>query len=133
MGRIIDSVRARWHLVSDERETKMTYGDYIQSNAWRTNPARLREFEAAGFACRLCPAAASDGATLESHHRTYDRLGNEIDAFLDCILNGGKPLVDGRAGCEALRVASMINESIDEHLKKVQNQPGRPAGAAAGS
>jgi predicted dehydrogenase len=62
-----------------------------------------------------------------------DSLGNEIDAFLDCILNGSKPLVDGRAGCEALRVASLINESIDEHLKKVQNQPGRPAGTAAGS
>jgi len=63
----------------------MTYGDYIQSNAWRTNPARLREFEAAGFACRLCPASAADGATLESHHRVYDRLGNEIDGDLTAL------------------------------------------------
>ncbi|MET0870043.1 MAG: Gfo/Idh/MocA family oxidoreductase, partial [Methyloceanibacter sp.] len=54
-----------------------------------------------------------------------DSLGNEIDAFLDCILTGAKPLVDGRAGCEALRVASLINESIEEHLKKVQGRPGR--------
>ena len=46
-----------------------------------------------------------------------DSLANEIDAFLDCITTGNKPLVDGRAGCEALRVASMINESIEEHLK----------------
>jgi predicted dehydrogenase len=49
-----------------------------------------------------------------------DSLANEIDAFLDCITRGEKPLVDGWAGCEALRVASMINESIEEHLKKVQ-------------
>lgn len=63
----------------------MTYIEYIQSTAWRTNPVRLREFEAAGFACRLCPAAASDGATLESHHRTYDRLGNEIDGDLTSL------------------------------------------------
>lgn len=49
-----------------------------------------------------------------------DSLGNEIDAFLDCIVNGTKPLVDGRAGCEALRVASLINESIEEQLAKVQ-------------
>ena len=56
-----------------------------------------------------------------------DMFGNEIDAFLDCILTGAAPLVDGRAGCEALRVASLINESIEEHLRKVQNRPVRPA------
>jgi predicted dehydrogenase len=49
-----------------------------------------------------------------------DSLGNEIDAFLDCIVNGSKPFVDGHAGAEALRVAMMINESIDAQLKKVR-------------
>ena len=53
-----------------------------------------------------------------------DSLGNEIEAFLDCIATGKKPLVDGRAGSEALRVASMINESIEEHLRVVQGRPG---------
>jgi predicted dehydrogenase len=52
-----------------------------------------------------------------------DSLANEIDAFLDCVTTGAKPLVDGQAGCEALRVASMINDSIEEHLKKVQAAP----------
>ena len=55
-----------------------------------------------------------------------DSLGNEIEAFLDCIATGKKPLVDGRAGSEALRVAKMINESIEEHLSVVQG----PQGAA---
>ena len=63
----------------------MTYREYIQSNAWRTNPARLREFEAARFECRLCPAKADEGATLESHHRVYDRLGCEIDGDLTAL------------------------------------------------
>jgi predicted dehydrogenase len=54
-----------------------------------------------------------------------DSLGNEIDAFLDCVVTGKKPLVDGNAGCEALRVATMINESIEEHLKKVNDAPGQ--------
>jgi len=49
-----------------------------------------------------------------------DSLGNEVDAFLDCIVNGTKPFVDGHAGAEALRVAMMINESIDAQLKKVR-------------
>ncbi|MEX2167268.1 MAG: Gfo/Idh/MocA family oxidoreductase [Methyloceanibacter sp.] len=58
-----------------------------------------------------------------------DSLANEIDAFLDCIATGSKPLVDGHAGAEALRVASMINDSIAEHLRKVQASPGaRSAG-----
>ena len=70
----------------------------------------------------------------ETHEiEKQDNLANEIDAFLDCILNGTTPLVDGRAGCEALRVASLINESIEEHLKKVQTQPVKPAAGAAGS
>lgn len=49
-----------------------------------------------------------------------DSLGNEVASFLDCIKTGKKPFVDGYAGSEALRVAAMINESIDEQLKKVQ-------------
>jgi predicted dehydrogenase len=51
-----------------------------------------------------------------------DSLGNEIDSFLDCIEKGSKPFVDGHAGAEALRVAMMINESIDAQLKKVQGR-----------
>jgi predicted dehydrogenase len=57
-----------------------------------------------------------------------DSLANEIDAFLDCITKGETPLVDGWAGCEALRVARMINDSIEEHLRKVQGSPGAAAG-----
>jgi len=62
-----------------------------------------------------------------------DSLANEIDAFLDCVLTGSKPLVDGRAGCEALRVAGLINDSIEEHLQKVLSRPAKPASGAAGA
>jgi predicted dehydrogenase len=62
-----------------------------------------------------------------------DSLANEVDAFLDCITKGEKPLVDGWAGCEALRVASMINASIEEHLKRVQERPDSSVAGAAGS
>jgi predicted dehydrogenase len=60
-----------------------------------------------------------------------DSLGNEIASFLDCVATGKKPLVDGRAGAEALRVASLINESIAEHLERVRaGTPGVKSGAA---
>ncbi|MFK4726066.1 putative HNH restriction endonuclease [Bradyrhizobium niftali] len=60
----------------------MDYVAYITSAAWRNNPARLRELAAANFACRLCPSAAATGARIEVHHRTYERLGDEIDGDL---------------------------------------------------
>ena len=44
-----------------------------------------------------------------------DSLANEIAEFLDCVATGRRPTVDGRAGVEALRVASLINASIAEH------------------
>jgi predicted dehydrogenase len=66
----------------------------------------------------------------ETHEiEKQDSLANEIDAFLDCITQDKKPLVDGWAGCEALRVARMINESIEEHLRKVQRDPAAAAAA----
>lgn len=62
-----------------------------------------------------------------------DSLGNEVASFLDCIATGKTPFVDGAAGAEALRVAVMINESIDAQLKKVQAwlEPGTPVSIAA--
>jgi predicted dehydrogenase len=49
-----------------------------------------------------------------------DSLANEIAEFLECVATGRKPTVDGRAGCEALRVASMINDSIAEHRRMAE-------------
>jgi len=60
----------------------MDYVTYITSAAWRSNPARQRELAAANFACRLCPNAAAIGARIEVHHRTYERLGHELDGDL---------------------------------------------------
>ena len=64
----------------------------------------------------------------ETHEITKeDSLGNEIGAFLDCVIEGKRPLVDGWAGCEALRVAAMINDSIEEHLRKARALTGASA------
>jgi 5-methylcytosine-specific restriction endonuclease McrA len=63
----------------------MDYVKYISSEAWRTNPVRRREFEAAGFQCRLCTNSVANGDDLEAHHRTYERLGHEIDGDLTAL------------------------------------------------
>jgi predicted dehydrogenase len=91
----------------------------------RINGYRLR-----GDPMTQGPAAI---ATETYEIEKQDSLANEIDAFLDCVTTGAKPLVDGEAGCEALRVASMINDSIEEHLKKVQAAPAPAAARGSGS
>lgn len=44
-----------------------------------------------------------------------DSLANEIMEFLDCIVSKRKPLVNGREACEALRVAKMVTDSMNEY------------------
>lgn len=63
----------------------MTYRKYIRSAAWRRSKARLSELEAAGHRCRLCNASATDGAALQVHHRTYERLGRELPSDLTAL------------------------------------------------
>lgn len=63
----------------------MQYAKYIASDTWRNNPVRLREFESAGFQCRLCPNSPRTGHVLEAHHRTYERFGSEIDGDLTAL------------------------------------------------
>ncbi|MGH6735901.1 MAG: Gfo/Idh/MocA family protein [Methyloceanibacter sp.] len=94
----------------------------------------LGERRISGYRLRGDPMTVGLAAIEQQTHEIpqEDSLANEIDAFLDCIANGTKPLVDGHAGCEALRVASMINESIDEQLKRVQGRFDAGAGAASG-
>ncbi len=64
-----------------------------------------------------------------------DSLANEIASFINCVRHGKQPFVDGSAGSEALRVAVMINESIDAQLNKAQAwlEPGEPVTASAKS
>jgi hypothetical protein len=63
----------------------MNYFRYMTSAAWRNNPARLRELQAANFQCRLCPNSMAGGIRIEVHHRTYERLGCEIDGDLTAL------------------------------------------------
>lgn len=52
------------------------YLQYLQSDEWkaRSDAAKAR----AGYRCQLCNSTAK----IETHHRTYERLGHEDDADL---------------------------------------------------
>jgi predicted dehydrogenase len=49
-----------------------------------------------------------------------DSLANEIAEFLDCVITGRRPRVNGWDGCEALRVAKMVTDSMDEHRVRAE-------------
>jgi len=73
---------------------------------------RIFQYQLRGNPAVEGPAAiASDSVDIPKE----DSLANEIGEFLDCVASGRRPTVDGRAGCEAVHVADMINRSIDEH------------------
>ncbi|RIA45434.1 Gfo/Idh/MocA family protein [Dichotomicrobium thermohalophilum] len=73
---------------------------------------RIFQYQLRGNPAVEGPAAiASDSVEIPKE----DSLANEISEFLDCVATGRRPTVDGRAGCEAVRVAGMINASIGAH------------------
>lgn len=57
----------------------MPYAAYLRTEHWRAVSRRARE--RAGRRCQLC----NEGGSLEVHHRTYERLGCELDEDLTVL------------------------------------------------
>jgi 5-methylcytosine-specific restriction endonuclease McrA len=51
------------------------YRAYINSPEWKRKADAAKE--RAGYRCQVCNKGRDEGARLEAHHRTYDRLGRE--------------------------------------------------------
>lgn len=49
----------------------------------------------------------------------HDSLAKEIAEFVGCVRSRRTPTVDGRAGEEALKITTMINEALREHRRRV--------------
>lgn len=64
------------NLVSPQKTYKERYQEYLQSFEWiKKRIAKIRE---AGGRCQLC----NSSGTLNVHHRTYDRVFNELQSDL---------------------------------------------------
>ena len=139
LGRRIDLANARINFesgcIANVTASRVSYKTERKMRVFARNhylSCDLGEGRISGYRLKGDPAVMGLAAIESESYQIekQDSLANEIDAFLDCVSTGVKPLVDGRAGCEALRVASMINESIEEHLQKVQGEPSRSAAGA---
>ena len=58
-----------------KRKRKISYTSYIRSKTWEKKADRIRQI--GGFRCADC-----GGRGWQVHHKTYERLGREIDSDL---------------------------------------------------
>lgn len=58
----------------------MPYEDYLQTPHWKRK--REDKLRAVGYRCQVCHRG---GRTLDVHHRTYDRRGEELDQDLTVL------------------------------------------------
>ena len=58
-----------------QQTTEIDYQEYIQSPEWRQKAKEAKE--RAGYRCQLCNKPGDDKC-LHAHHRTYERLGDEL-------------------------------------------------------
>ena len=54
---------------------RVDYYEYIKSPAWKAKADAAKK--AAGYRCQVCNHGKDEGAVLDAHHRTYERLGHE--------------------------------------------------------
>lgn len=92
-------------------QRKPTYLEYIASEEWTQR--RERYFSDRPKRCRAC----NSRRYIQLHHKTYDRMGNEIDSDLVplCVLCHEEVHRRHRLGSEILAVVT--DEFIEERLK----------------
>lgn len=61
--------------IEQETEKSVRYREYIQSTTWRKKAEEAKA--RAGNRCQVCNRSRAE-VQLEAHHRTYERLGNEL-------------------------------------------------------
>ena len=77
---------------------------------------RISRFVRKGDPLVQGPAAITADAWEVPHH---DSLAKEIAEFVSCVLSARTPTVDGRAGEEALKITTMINDALRAHRRLV--------------
>jgi hypothetical protein len=70
----LESLGFQIDMVELHNETWTTYHEYLRTSQW--DRTRTRALERADHRCQVCNAGRKP---LDVHHRTYDRLGQELD------------------------------------------------------
>lgn len=101
----------------------VNYDEYILSRQWQALAAETKRL--AGNRCQVCN---SDGE-LHAHHRTYERLGHELQSDLVALCGNCHALFHGKHDVTADKNGWALVKSLTAALRTAQLPP-RTADAA---
>ena len=87
----------------------LAYRQHLRSPAWRRRAHALKC--ARGLRCERCGATYGSAGKLQVHHRTYARLGRELDEDLLVVCVRCHPFLDElrRSEAEAVRAEARLD------------------------
>lgn len=91
----------------------MNYQEYLESDRWKALAAETRRL--ANNRCQVCN---SDGE-LHIHHRTYDRIGNELQSDLVALCASCHALFHGKRDTASAGGWALI-QSMAAELKEAR-------------
>jgi 5-methylcytosine-specific restriction endonuclease McrA len=95
----------------------MDYDAYRQSPEWAV--MRRWKIDEADHRCQLCDAT---GPVLDVHHRTYERIGRELQADLVVLCRACHAAVHGRESAPTMReaYAAQSTRPVSEVIAKIK-------------
>lgn len=72
----------------------ISYEEYLQTEHWKIISEETKRL--AGYRCQICNSPDH----LNAHHRTYDRIGNELQSDLTCLCKDCHALFHDKLGDE---------------------------------
>jgi len=104
------------------------YSEYLNSDKWKL--VRRQAIERAGYHCQVCNSP--DG--LDAHHRTYERLGNELPEDITVLCDNCHTLFhESRSSASIASLVEALNDTytrIDERMGR--KDPNAVSGIATG-
>jgi len=79
MSRRYGNYTHRAERINSRVDREQYRNEYLQSEHWKT--VRIGALERAGHRCQVC----NNSKSLDVHHRTYERLGEELDGDLTVL------------------------------------------------
>lgn len=85
--------------MNPNRKLFINYHDYIKSEYWKSKANRMRKL--ADYRCQVC---YSYDDVLEVHHRTYERLGRELDSDLIVLCHSCHTLFEAKSKIKQVEI-----------------------------
>ncbi len=98
------------------------YKALLSSPAWRKRRREL--IIKADFRCVRCKRQTPDFTAFEINHRTYERLGRELDADLEVVCKGCHPDADAEraARSKARARRALYDARVDGFARKLEER-----------